>query len=172
MKQGQAAKTQKQSAGILCCMNCVGMHPDEPITMFEVVNRIKNPSRAVAAKLMSFEKKKKTLYANKSCMLCGRTYDNNGDLDETWELTARRVKQEFDHAGISGVTDSNIKQVVASCFKSWKTLWANRGTITAQDAEKMTFAGRLALIITHAQEARQKKNTIGGGQSPTKGLIV
>lgn len=158
--------------GILCCVNCVGMHPDEPITLFQVYNRIANTSKEIVNQMKKYERKKLTLYKNKSCMLCGRTYDHNGELDETYELTARRVKIEFDMAGIPGVPDYKIKEVVAACRKSWLMLWKNRGTISAQDAEKMTFCGRLALIITHAQDARHKKNTIGGGQSLNKGLNV
>lgn len=156
--------------GILCCVNCVGMHPDEPITLFQVYNRIANTSKEIVNQFKKFEDKRLTLYRNKSCMLCGRTYDNNGNPDETYELTAQRVKIEFDCAGVTGVSDYHIKQTVAACRKSWLTLWKNRGTITAQDAEKMTFCGHLALIITHAQEARIKKNTIGGGNSINKGL--
>ena len=153
---------------ILCCVNCIGVHPDEPITMATAMSRIKAPQQVVHAQLMKYEKKK-NLYKNKSCMLCGRTYDKDGNLDETWTLTAKRVKQEFDHAGIDGVDDAMVEQVVASCIKSWKLLWKNRGTIKPADAEKMTFAGRLALIITHAQDAREKRNTLGGGK---KGVIV
>lgn len=148
------------------------MNPDEPVTMLEAMNRIYNPQKVVAAKLLSFEKKRLLLYPNKTCMLCGTTYDEAGNPDETWERTARRVKYEFENAGVHGVSDSDIKRVVATCRQSWKLLWKNRATIKPSDAEKMTFAGRLALIITHAQEAREKRNTIGGGQSLNKGLTL
>jgi len=155
--------------GILCCVNCIGMHPDEPITMMTIATRLVIPEEVVAKQLMAF-KNKKGLYKNKSCMLCGRTYDDNGDLDETWELTAKRVKMEFDNAGVHGVDDAYIKQVVASCIKSWKLLWRNRATITRpEQMEQMTFTGRMVLIITHAQMAREKKNTLNNGK---KGLLV
>jgi len=153
--------------GILCCINCIGIHPDETITMGTVMSRLHSPIKAAHHQFMKF-KKKKEFYKNKSYMLCGRTYDANGDLDETWRLTAERVAIEFDEAGVRGVNEAYINQVVASCIKSWKILWKNRGTIKPADAEKMTFCGRLALIITHAQEARHKRNTLNGG----KGLIV
>jgi len=163
------AKVQKADLGILCCINCVGMHPDEPITSMEIMARIKDPQKTVMKQLAKFEVKRLSgLYNHKSCMLCGRTYDANGNLDVTWELTAQRVKIEFEAAGVHGVDDAMIKQVVASCIKSWKMLWGNRGTVKPEDAEKMTFCGRLALIITHAQEARHKKLTMNGG----KGIIT
>jgi len=159
---------KQQDFGILSCINCIGVHPDETITIMTAINRIKAPITEVHRQLAKFEKKK-NLYKNKSCMLCGRTYDNEGNLDESWELTAKRVKIELDCAGVTGVDDVYIKQVVSSCIKSWKMLWKNRGTIKPADAEKMTFAGRLALIITHAQEARMKRNTLGNGK---KGIIA
>ena len=163
-------KVTKPDLGITCCVNCIGMHPDEPITAVTVMSRIKDPAKVVHKQLMSFEKKRKEgLYNNKSCMLCGRTYDAQGNLDESWDLTAKRVKAEFDSAGVYGVDDAMVKEVVASCVKSWKMLWKNRATILPADMEKMTFAGRLALIITHAQEAREKKIKLGGNK---KGLIV
>ena len=158
--------------GIPCCIQCIGMHPDEPITMVEAMHRIHNPQKLVAAKLMSFEEKRLKLYKNKSCMLCGTTYDASGNPDESWKLTAQRVAIEFRNLGIHGVSDAEINQVVATCRKSWILLWKNRATIKPEDAEKMTFAGRLALIITHAMEAREKKNTVGGGQSLNKGISL
>lgn len=167
-----ANQVKEEKWGIPCCVNCVGLHPDEPITMVEAMNRIHNPQKVVAAKLMTFEQKRLSLYANKSCMLCGTTYDRNGNSDETFQLTAERVAIEFRNMGIHGVNDADIKKVVATCRKSWVLLWKNRATIKPADAEKMTFAGRLALIITHAMEAREKRNTIGGGQSLNKGLIL
>ena len=159
--------------GIIGCINCTGMHPDETINIMEIMNRIHKPQKVVAHKLMALEKKRKLgLYNDKSCALCGRTYDKNGHLDESWELTAERVKISFDEAGVPGVTDHDIKKVVASCIKSWKILFKNRATITPRDAETMTFIGRLALIITHAQEAREKRNTLNQGKPLSKGLIV
>lgn len=159
--------------GILCCINCIGIHPDEPITLVTAMSRLNHPQKVVANQLMKFERKRKDgLYTNKSCMLCGRTYDQEGNLDESWELTAKRVAIEFNNAGVSGVSDSDIKKVVASCIKSWKLLWKNRATIKPTDAEMMTFVGRLTLIITHAQEARHKRDTLNDGKSLDKGLIV
>ena len=162
-----------RESGILCCINCIGIHPDEPITLATAISRIKSPQKVVANQLFKFEKKREAgLYNDKSCMLCGRTYDRNGNHDESWELTAQRVAEEFRNAGVDGVSDSDIRKVVASCIKSWKLLWRNRATIKPADAEMMTFVGRLTLIITHAQDARIKKNTLGGGKSLNKGLIV
>ena len=159
--------------GIPNCINCTGMHPDEIINMMTVVNRIKSPQKVAANQIFQFEKKRaQGLYNNKSCMLCGRTYDHNGYLDESWELTANRVHGEFENAGIYGVSDGDVKRVVATCIKSWKMLWKNRATIKPEDAEKMTFVGRLTLIITHAQESRHKRDTLNGGKSLNKGLIT
>lgn len=164
--------TKEDKWGIPCCVNCIGMHPDEPITAIEIKHRLVNPQKVVAAKLMSFEKKRLAMYANKSCMLCGRSYGSDGNCDETWKMTAKRVHMEFQAVGIIGVSDKDIDRVVATCRKSWLLLWQNRGTIRPVDADKMTFCGRLALIITHALEAREKKNALGGSSSLNKGLLI
>ena len=165
---GKATVKEKEEYSILSCINCIGVHPDETITMMTVISRMKNPIETVHRQFAKYTKKK-DLYKNKSCMLCGRTYNGNGELDETWELTAKRVKIEFDAAGVPGVDDAYIKQVVASCIKSWKILWKNRATIKPEDAEKMTFCGRLALIITHAQDSRMKRNQLNSGK---KGIVT
>lgn len=169
MKGLRNTKMEKDD-GILCCINCIGIHPDEPIKKLDIMNRLHKPQRVVANQLMRFEAKRKLgVYNNKSCMLCGRTYSPEGNLDESWELTKARVKEEFEHAGVDGVSDEDLNKVVASCAKSWRLLWRNRKTINPEDAEMMTFVGRLTLIITHAQEAREKRNE---EKKLNKGLIV
>ena len=155
--------------GILCCINCIGVHPDETITNATITKRLHHPQKVVAIQKMKFEQKRKDgLYTNKSCMLCGRTYDKEGYLDESWELTKKRVQEEFDNAGVPGVSDEDLNKVVASCAKSWRYLWKNRAHIPPQQMEMMTFVGRLTFIISHAQEAREQKKII----MIEKGLLV
>ena len=148
--------------GIEKCMLCVGMHPGEIITKITQANRMFNPQEYVKDKLMSLAETKDgrerrvKLYKNKMCVLCGQAYNNTGHPDETWDLTARQIKIEFDSAGIPGVSDKNVELVVADCRKSWVRLWAHRHLFTPQQQERLTFAGRLAVIITSAQETREK----------------
>jgi hypothetical protein len=92
-------------------------------------------------------------------------------------LTAERVKKEFDNAGIYGVNDKFIDWTVARCRRSVTKLFELRPQILALckqqgnfDAlERMTFAGTLAMIITHAEEARKTK--IGFDPTKIKGLM-
>jgi len=143
--------------GILHCVNCVGLHPNESVTKKEIYNKLVNHQRDLAIKLMQYQKIKHKQYANKSCILCGRSYDKKGDLDESWKQTAKKVKDEFDNSGVFGVPDNKINEVVASCRKAFIYLLNNKQYMTAEQMERFTFSGRLALIITHAQEARKSK---------------
>lgn len=158
----------KIELAIPCCISCIGLHPDEAMSLIEIKNRIVNPQKLAAAKLMSFEKKRLLLYRNKSCTLCGTTYDNNGNPDESWELTAKRVKMSFDDAGVLGVPDNMVKRTVAKCRKTWLMLLRNRDNLSFSQMEKMTFAGHLAWIITHAQHAREQKQALGVTESLSK----
>jgi len=162
--------------GVACCFGCCGLHPDEAVDIYLMAQKMVSPERAAWKQAATFEKKKH-LYRNKSCMICGRTYDKNGDLDETWKLTAERVKKEFDNAGVYGVSDKHIEWVVARCRRSVTELFKLRPQIIALckqngnwDAmERMTFAGTLAMIITHAQESRKSK--VGFQPENIKGLL-
>jgi ferredoxin len=155
--------------GITGCINCIGIHPDEVIDTATIMGRLHHPQKVVAIQRMKFEAKRKSgVYNDKSCMLCGRTYDGEGNLDESWELTKQRVKQEFENAGINNLTDLELNKVVASCVKSWRFLWKHRAKIKTEQAELMTFVGRMTLILTHAQEAKENKKS----KVIDKGLIV
>ena len=143
--------------GILHCVNCVGLHPDESVTRKEIYNRLVNNQKNIFLKLKGFERKKLTQYANKTCILCGRSYDKKGDLDDTWISTAKLVKKEFDGAGLYGIPDYKINEVVASCRKAFIYLMNNKQFMNFEQMERFTFVGRLTLIITHAIEARKSK---------------
>ena len=52
--------------GILHCVNCVGLHPDESVTKKEIYNRLVNNQKNIFLKLKGFERKKLTQYANKT----------------------------------------------------------------------------------------------------------
>lgn len=163
-------------AGIGWCVNCVGFHPDEELTIQKAMMKATNIQKDAWIQHNAM-KTKKDIYAHKSCMLCGRTYNSEGVSDETFELTAKRVKQEFDNAGVFGVPDEKVKLVVADCRKSVQKLLAIRPRLVAMihhgDAQsrqlafdtidRMTFSGRLAMIITAAQEGRRQKLGIKGG---------
>jgi len=156
-------------AGIAWCIYCSSYHPDEFPTKYEMYKRMMYPNKMVLRQLKRLDKKLH-LYRNKSCSLCGRSYDFSGELDESWKITARRVKQEFDYAGIYGVSDRSVDLVVSQCRKSVQTLFEQipnlqykiRGTgdFTEKDLEfftSLTFSGQLALIISGAQEGRKMK---------------
>lgn len=143
----------EQKGGINMCINCVGLHPDQQITKDFLRQRMANPQRSVVSQLNVLDSRK-YLYVNKSCVLCGRTYDKEGELDDTWNLTAKRVKQEFDSAGITGVSDKNVELTVAKCRKSFNYLIQNRRYIPIKQWQLLTFSGQLTMIITAAQEAR------------------
>ena len=167
---------KQTSGGIPWCMNCVGWHPDESLTIEKAIVKASNPQQDALFQHSKFQNKK-ALYANKSCMICGRTYKADGECDTTWDMTARRVKQELDSAGVFGVPDEKIKLIVADCRKSVNNLMAIRPKFVAMirlgtpkdkqmalDAiDRMTFAGRLAMVITAAQEGRRQKMNVKGG---------
>lgn len=148
--------------GIEKCMLCVGLHPGEIITKAIQGKRMFNPQEYVKDTLMSLAETKDgkwrrlKLYKNKMCVLCGQAYNETGHPDETWFLTAKQVKIEFEAVGFFSVDDKKIELVVADCRKSWIRLWAHRHQFIPEQQERMTFAGRLAVIITAAQEARDK----------------
>ena len=156
---------QNESGGIPFCMNCVGWHPDQLPDIRAALKRATNSQADALAQHMAFDKKRLHVYKNKSCALCGRTYKADGNLDESWELTAKRVKLELDNAGIFGVGDDKVKLVVAKCRKAVEILFANRPALLANayktgdwfPMQKLTFSGQLALIITVAQEERKRK---------------
>lgn len=148
-----------EKGGINWCVNCVGIHPDAAPDIMDYVRKMKDPGKDAMHQWQTYEKKL-YLYKNKSCAMCGRTYDKNGRLDETFELTAKRVKEEFDHAGVFGVADSDIQLVVADCRKAFIYLLANRPNIQPQYWERFTFQGRLLTIICKAQDARASKNGV------------
>ena len=139
-------------SGLRHCLHCVGMHPDQKVTRTEIRFRLTDMAKLMILKHRQMAEKA-DLYKNKSCILCGRTYDENGKCDETWKLTAHRVKQEFDHAGIYGVDDRDIEKVVAKCRKAFITLMDNKELIPLDKWEMMTFQGQLALTIAAAQDA-------------------
>lgn len=158
-----------KEGGIPFCFCCVGWHPDEMPTVRDAMARAHNPNRDAWFQAQQFEKKRLTVYAHKSCATCGTTFKPDGTPDDTWDLTARRVKQEFDNAGLFAVDDQKIKLVVAKCRKAVEVLFKNRPVFVANalqkgdwlSMEKMTFAGQLSYIIVVAQEERRRRN--GGG---------
>jgi len=163
----------QKKMGIAWCMNCCSYHPDEFPTKQEMFLRMMSPQQTVARQLKRLDKKLH-LYRNMSCSLCGRSYDEHGELDTSWEITAHRVKQELDFAGIRGVDDAKIKQVVAQCRKGVNKLFEMlpglqykmriKVNVTEQEMfqyERLTFSGQLALIITAAEE-KQSMRLVGG----------
>jgi len=142
--------------GIPWCLNCVGQHPDYMPDFNDFYKRTVNPQKDAWTKVIQY-REKAHLYRNKSCAICGRTYNKHGELDQTWKMTAKRVKQELEFAGIYGVDDRKVELVVARCRKSVEFLFANRFQLNPRHWDKFTFAGTLATIITHAQTARNSK---------------
>lgn len=153
--------------GIPYCVNCVGFHPHEAPKMVDFFERLHNPQRSVMRKHIETPKVMGE-YKDKSCMMCGRTYDSSGELDESWEMTAKRVKEELTNAGIFGTTDNKVKEIVAKCRKSFTTLLRNRFAIPIERWQYLTFSGQLAFIITVAQEARKKHGDAG---TEVKGMV-
>jgi len=150
-------EVDSRETGILSCINCIGIHPDEIITQATIMHRLHQPQKVVAIQKMKFEQKRKLgIYNDKSCMLCGRTYTSEGHLDESWELTKERVKAAYEDAGVTGLKDEEYNQIVARCVKSWRYLWKHRAKIKTEEAEMMTFKGRLTYILCHIQEAMEK----------------
>ena len=157
------------SHGIPWCMNCTGFHPDEYPTQVDMVQRMLRPQSVILRQAARFEKKI-ALYRKRVCCLCGRAYTSSGELDDTWDLTARFVKMEFEHAGLYSVEDSDIKKVVASCREAVIQLFKHipnlqyaicrKGQFSKDDYdmfERLTFAGRLNTIIELALEGRRIK---------------
>lgn len=169
-----------ENMGVPFCMNCVGWHPDQLPTMVDAVKKFQNPQKDVWAQQQAFDQKRLTLYANKSCSLCGRTYKENGELDTSWEMTAKRVHDEFAAVGIQ-LDDPKVKHIVAKCRKAVQFLFENRlklmniaieenkaGNPNAMmNIQKWTFSGHLAFIMTHAIEAKKLKG--GFDDIPTLG---
>ena len=150
---------KNEESALRYCVNCIGMHPDEEVDSKEVINRLEHPQKLVALKKMSFEAKKLEHYAGKFCTLCGRSYDVNGDLDETWKLTAKEVSNSFQELGIKGFTNEQCNRLVANCLAVWKFLWKNRATIAPQHQAIMTFSGRLNYIICKLQLDMDKRKS-------------
>ena len=59
------------------------------------------------------------------------------------------------------MSDADIKLAVASARKAFTYLMKNRAKMSLKEWERFTFAGRIALIITHAQESRSKTLKMG-----------
>ena len=154
----------EEKLGIPWCMNCVGWHPDKIPGLVDYAMKVDRPQTDVMVQLKQFDKwETRKHYKNKSCMICGRSYGEDGELDKTWDMTARRVKEELQRVGLYGVDDSKVNLIVARCRKSTEFLIKNRFGIPIDKWERFTFSGCLALIITHALEARKSK--VGGGLS-------
>jgi len=150
---------KEEKLGVAWCVNCVGFHPDKIPGLKEFALKVTAPQQDAwmqLSKMKDWEVRK--YYVNKSCMLCGRSYDASGELDITWKITAKRVHEELQRAGIFGVDEKKIELIVARCRKSVEFLFKNRFEINPTKWDRFTFAGNLALIITHAQEARISKN--------------
>lgn len=164
----EVKEIDSRETGILCCINCIGMHPDEPVTAATIKGRLHHPQKVVAIQKMKYEEKRKLgLYDNKSCMLCGRTYDGEGYLDESWELTKERVKAAYEDAGVVGLSSEDYNKIVARCAKSWRFLWKHRAKITTEQAETMTFVGRMTYILCCIQEAQE----LGSEKILDEGLV-
>lgn len=148
--------------GISFCVFCVGIHPDKLPSIMDYIRKMAEPGQDAMAQWQAYGKNLH-LYKDKSCVLCGRTYDSHGECDETWELTAKRVKEEFENAGVFGVSDSDVKLTVAECRKAFLFLLKNRMSLTYEQMERSTFTGRLVTIITSAQNARHTKVNFGKG---------
>ncbi len=149
------------------CMKCCGQHPDLKAlpSVLSYAAKLLSPHKDAMRQYKLYEAKRIELYSNKSCMVCGRTYDVAGEFNESntvesnkaWARTASRVKEELVHAGLFSVADKQLELIVARCRKSSLFLIQNRFQINPKEWEKFTFTGCLTLIITHAQEARRKK---------------
>ena len=153
--------------GIKYCQNCVGLHPDELPDFKHIHGMIKDPSKTVGAKILGFDNKRLLQYANKSCMLCGRSYKFDGQLDETWEITASRVKQEFEAVYIT-LPDDVVKLVVASCRKAFLYAFENRERLSMHQLERLSFAGHIAWLMTIAQtyDVGKMKHAMERGLKP------
>lgn len=172
---------KQQKMGIPWCINCLGLHPEDEFTVADLTQRLYSPQKRALRKMIEHTKLFNS-YVDKSCMMCGRTYDEKGhweDNDKYWGLTARRVKEEFNSAGVFGIDDKKIEAVVAECRKSCTTLFRNRHLVAhgirqykatgdasaLQRYDRMTFAGCLAHLITIAQSVRKKKMDIIGNSA-------
>lgn len=152
----------EEKFGIPWCISCVGLHPDRIPNLVDYALKIDKPQVDVMLQLKKFNSPEiRKHYKNKSCMICGRTYDENGELDKTWQITAKRVKEELERVGLYGVDDAKVKLIVVRCRKSSTFLIENRFGIPIDKWERFTFSGCLALIITHAIEARKSKRSTG-----------
>lgn len=151
--------TEKNTTSIRWCINCTGYHPNELPTMTDLIQRSTNPQKEIWRKHLQFEKKK-FLYMNRVCVLCGRSYDRNGRSDETFKATAKIVADEFAAAGISGLDDKTIEAVVAQCRKAFMTLIANRKHINPYMWKTLTFSGQLEIILNEACDAKDKKKAL------------
>lgn len=163
----QTLGVTESKAGIKWCINCVGFHPSDEPALEDFWKRLTNPQKAVFQKHVQTQAVVND-YRNKSCMMCGRTYDKDGKCDETWKLTAERVKEELTHAGLFGVDDKKIEMIVAQCRKSFMTLLKYRFSIPKEKWPYMTFSGCLAYIITVAQETKREKNGVPEFNGPVK----
>jgi len=166
-------EVKEEKLGIPWCVNCVGWHPDKFPNLMDYARRIDKPQVDALLQYTKLNKWEiRQHYKNRSCMLCGRSYDNEGELDKTWKMTARRVHEELQRAGLFGVDEKKVDLIVAKCRKSFEFLFKNRFTINPMKWERFTFGGCLALIITHAQASRASKNSGGITAENIKGPVV
>ena len=162
-------EVKRTTHGIPWCLYCTGFHPDEKPNFKDLLERMVSPQRVIVRQAIRFEKKKH-LYKDKCCSLCGQAYDKTGVPDLTWNLTAHYVKLELDYAGVFGVGDDKVKLIVAQCRKSVRELFKHshliRGMvfvkkkITKDEMEffdRLTFSGQLNLIISAALDGRKMK---------------
>lgn len=149
-------KQEDEKFGIPHCINCILFHPDDKPSIQDLKERLLIPQQVIFKKFAQL-KNKLHLYANKSCMVCGRTYFSNGEFDETWVLTAKRVKEEFDRMGIFGLSEQSVNHVVAIGKMRVEYLIANRIKINPEFWGIYTFSGTVAKWITYGQiHGRQK----------------
>ena len=145
--------------GIPWCVSCVGWHPDKIPGMKEFSRRLTSAAHDILIASAEFKKWEiRKLYKNKSCMLCGTTYKDDGNPDHTFKITAKRVKLELEAAGVFGVGDDKIEQIVALGRQSCKRLIRDRFKIHPSRWQYMSFSGIVATVITQAQEGRRAKN--------------
>jgi hypothetical protein len=160
---------KRTTHGIPWCLYCVGFHPDEKPTFQSLLERMIAPQKVIVRQAVLFEKKK-NLYKDKCCSLCGQAFDGKGDADLTWNLTAFYVKKELEYAGVTGVGDDKVKLIVAQCRKAVKELFKHshllRGAVFLKKKaakeemeffDRLTFSGQLNVIINAAIDGRAMK---------------
>lgn len=150
--------------GIPWCYMCIGLHPDEYPTKKVVFERLKEPEKHFVSQVKKY-KDKKHIYINSACLLCGSSYNQYGDYDDSWKITSWKVRKEFELAGIN-LQDHEVEQIVAQCRRSAKALFENckdkQGKLrwSFDKMEDMSFAGHLNVILSSAIHAKEQKNKV------------